>query len=413
MPRRTLLPGPSEGFVHPLPARTLRCNETLGWERLGTLGAVRAVLIGNAGRSDSGFVGNRLRERGFTFTEGQREHPADWPALDGIELVLTLGSEWNVYRPETGRRWSRPRRRWCATSSTRGIPLLGICFGAQVLAHALGGVVSRAPAPEIGWVTVAVDGPPVAAGPWMEWHDDVFTAPRRLRRPRPQRRRTAADPRPPHGRDAVPPRGHRDDGARLARARRCRVLPPPRRRPRRPARRRHVPTWRRAARPPRPSWIGSWTTSQGSEPAHRATRQTPEEGLGGHPRTLVASRPHVALPAGLPHRRVVRPRRAPARGPVAGHRRGHPAEQAEPVEADRLRVAASIRSASAGRRARSATTCSPCSSSSSTSRRCSSSRGRRPPSATAPSASIVMLAFIILLLDGLLYAWKRGLLRWV
>ncbi|MGB1728288.1 MAG: NADH-quinone oxidoreductase subunit A [Ilumatobacteraceae bacterium] len=24
-----------------------------------------------------------------------------------------------------------------------------------------------------------------------------------------------------------------------------------------------------------------------------------------------------------------------------------------------------------------------------------------------------MLAFIILLLDGLVYAWKRGLLRWV
>ena len=26
---------------------------------------------------------------------------------------------------------------------------------------------------------------------------------------------------------------------------------------------------------------------------------------------------------------------------------------------------------------------------------------------------IVMIAFIVLLLDGLLYAWKRGLLRWV
>ncbi|CAN5847273.1 MAG: NADH-quinone oxidoreductase subunit A [Ilumatobacteraceae bacterium] len=26
---------------------------------------------------------------------------------------------------------------------------------------------------------------------------------------------------------------------------------------------------------------------------------------------------------------------------------------------------------------------------------------------------IVMLVFIVLLLDGLLYAWKRGLLRWV
>jgi NADH-quinone oxidoreductase subunit A len=26
---------------------------------------------------------------------------------------------------------------------------------------------------------------------------------------------------------------------------------------------------------------------------------------------------------------------------------------------------------------------------------------------------MVMLAFIVLLLDGLVYAWKRGLLRWV
>ena len=26
---------------------------------------------------------------------------------------------------------------------------------------------------------------------------------------------------------------------------------------------------------------------------------------------------------------------------------------------------------------------------------------------------VVMLAFIVLLLDGLVYAWKRGLLRWV
>jgi NADH-quinone oxidoreductase subunit A len=70
-------------------------------------------------------------------------------------------------------------------------------------------------------------------------------------------------------------------------------------------------------------------------------------------------------------------------------------------------------SASAGRRARSATTCSPCSSSSSTWKPSSSSRGPRPPSATADFGLVVMLAFMILLLDGLLYAWKRGLLRWV
>jgi GMP synthase-like glutamine amidotransferase len=138
--------------------------------------AVRAVLIGNGGGSDAGFVGNRLRERGFAFTEGQREHPTDWPALDGVELVVTLGSEWNVYRPETAA-LVEAEARLVRDVVERGIPLLGICFGAQVLSHALGGTVSRTPTPEIGWVTVAVDGPPVAAGPWMEWHDDVFTAP--------------------------------------------------------------------------------------------------------------------------------------------------------------------------------------------------------------------------------------------
>ena len=59
----------------------------------------------------------------------------------------------------------------------RGVPLLGICFGAQVLAHALGGTVSRSPVAEIGWLELEVDAAGIAAGPWMEWHDDVFTPP--------------------------------------------------------------------------------------------------------------------------------------------------------------------------------------------------------------------------------------------
>ena len=43
------------------------------------------------------------------------------------------------------------------------------------MAHALGGTVSRPRRPEIGWYEL--DGPDVARGPWMEWHDDVFTVP--------------------------------------------------------------------------------------------------------------------------------------------------------------------------------------------------------------------------------------------
>ncbi len=138
--------------------------------------AVRALVVGNAADLDSGFVGHRLRQRGYAFTELHREAPADWPGLDGVELVLTLGSEWNVYRPEIATLVEAEAalvRRVVAA----GCPLIAICFGAQILSHALGGTVTRTPNPEIGWFELDVDPDVPATGAWMEWHDDVFTVP--------------------------------------------------------------------------------------------------------------------------------------------------------------------------------------------------------------------------------------------
>ena len=140
---------------------------------------VRGIVLGNRVGMDAGFVGNHLRGHGCRFEEAHREDPAHWPDLAGADLVLTLGSEWNVYRPETAAAVDAEAA-FVREVIERGIPLLAICFGAQVLAHALGGAVSRAPTPEIGWfdLDLAPAAPtPSAAGPWMEWHDDVFTVP--------------------------------------------------------------------------------------------------------------------------------------------------------------------------------------------------------------------------------------------
>ena len=63
-------------------------------------------------------------------------------------------------------------------ATRRGVPVFGICFGHQVIAHALGGSVQKAREPEIGWMNIDSDLPDViAAGPWMQWHYDVVTAP--------------------------------------------------------------------------------------------------------------------------------------------------------------------------------------------------------------------------------------------
>jgi GMP synthase-like glutamine amidotransferase len=56
--------------------------------------------------------------------------------------------------------------------------VLGLCFGGQALAAALGGEVRRAAAPEIGWIELEpLDGRAIAPGPWFSWHYDTFTLP--------------------------------------------------------------------------------------------------------------------------------------------------------------------------------------------------------------------------------------------
>jgi len=56
--------------------------------------------------------------------------------------------------------------------------VLGICFGAQALAAALGGCVHKLARPEVGWVTVrSNDDERIPSGPWLAWHEDGFTLP--------------------------------------------------------------------------------------------------------------------------------------------------------------------------------------------------------------------------------------------
>lgn len=138
---------------------------------------MRALLVANASDADPGFVGEHLRATGYAFTECHREHPGDWPVLSGVELVVALGSDWSVY-------WERVQHEVAAEAAllrsahAGGVPILGICFGGQMLAHSLGGSVARAPQAEIGWYGVDSTVRPLAGdGPWFQWHADRFEPP--------------------------------------------------------------------------------------------------------------------------------------------------------------------------------------------------------------------------------------------
>ena len=144
---------------------------------------MRAALIANMNEADPGFVGRSLRQRGYAFTEFLREQHLQWPSLEGIDLVVAFGSGWSTY-------WDHVAEPVQAEQSlmqdalTRGIPILGVCFGGQQLSRALGGAVTKAQSTEIGWFSVenvpetAQIAPKVLfQGPWMQWHYDSFSVP--------------------------------------------------------------------------------------------------------------------------------------------------------------------------------------------------------------------------------------------
>lgn len=144
---------------------------------------MRAALIANSGDADPGFVGRSLRQRGFSFTEFIREYWEEWQSLDGIDLVVSMGSSWSTY-------WEKhsgpitAEQHLIRQALANGIPVLGICFGGQQLATVLGGTVTNAQSPEIGWFRVenvpetAESAPKcLTDGPWMQWHYDRFSVP--------------------------------------------------------------------------------------------------------------------------------------------------------------------------------------------------------------------------------------------
>lgn len=96
--------------------------------------------------------------------------PADRPFL------VSLGSEASAFDDDVT--WLARERSALHRALEHDVAVLGICFGAQHLARALGGGVALASRPEVGWLDIETLAPDVVPpGPWLQWHRDAFTVP--------------------------------------------------------------------------------------------------------------------------------------------------------------------------------------------------------------------------------------------
>jgi GMP synthase (glutamine-hydrolysing) len=81
---------------------------------------------------------------------------APLPEPGGLAGVVVTGSSAMVSHREP---WSERAAAWLAEAALAGTPVLGICYGHQLLAHGLGGRVARNPrGREIGTIEVRLNG---------------------------------------------------------------------------------------------------------------------------------------------------------------------------------------------------------------------------------------------------------------
>lgn len=146
----------------------------------------RILVFQHVAAEPLGTLDPLIRRRGhrIRFVNFEREPDAQ-PQVDRYRGLIVLGGPMNV-EDQAERPHLRTELRAIEAMLKQGKPILGICLGAQLLAHVLGAPISRNDAPEIGWYPLqkTADGladpvlhPLQAETPVFQWHACRFAIP--------------------------------------------------------------------------------------------------------------------------------------------------------------------------------------------------------------------------------------------
>ena len=148
---------------------------------------MKVLFIQHDHVSPTGPVAERFRERGFETEEilvvpedqfGEPNVNFAFPDFSDYDVIVPLGAPWGAWDDACIGNWLTPEIEWIRAAVSSGKPVLGICFGGQLIARAMGGSVAPAPKGEIGWTSIWSERPDlVSNGPWFQFHYDRWQLP--------------------------------------------------------------------------------------------------------------------------------------------------------------------------------------------------------------------------------------------
>jgi GMP synthase (glutamine-hydrolysing) len=130
-------------------------------------------------------IGRWAVERGHALKVTNLYDGQSPPEPNEYDFLVVMGGPMNIY-DYNKHPWLSGEKKAIEHGVTQGKAMLGVCLGAQLMAHVLGGPVSKNPLPEIGWLPVdqtpdAKDSPIFKHFPErytaFHWHGDTFALP--------------------------------------------------------------------------------------------------------------------------------------------------------------------------------------------------------------------------------------------
>jgi GMP synthase (glutamine-hydrolysing) len=143
------------------------------------------AMLHNLAEDFTGHAGPPLAAAGASLDERRLLAGDALPAVEEFDGIVAFGGEQSV-RDIARNPLLRAEAELLRDAVERGVPVLGVCLGAQLLAHALGGSVARLPRRLVAWAPIeplpAAAGDPVlgslpAGAMALHWNEDGFEPP--------------------------------------------------------------------------------------------------------------------------------------------------------------------------------------------------------------------------------------------